>query len=113
MRAMQVEYHEPARFDDLIEVYVRVSRIGRTSITYEFAAYLDGDELVVTATQTLVLVDLARRPCRCRMPRRCRVRWLTSARPQLRRVVEPREPTGRQLNYGSERSSVELAPGNG
>ena len=64
MRAMHVEYHMPARFDDLIEVDVRVSRIGTSSVTYEFAAYLEGDELAVTATQTVVLVDLAeRKPC--------------------------------------------------
>ena len=65
MRASQVEYHAPARFDDLIECFVRVSRIGTTSVTYECAAYrLPDDELMVTATQTLVLVDLAaRRPC--------------------------------------------------
>jgi acyl-CoA thioester hydrolase len=64
MRAMTVEYHAPARFDDPIEVDVRVQRIGTSSVTYEFAAYLAGEELAVTATQTLVLVDLPqRRPC--------------------------------------------------
>ena len=61
----RVEYHAPARFDDLIEVFIRVSRIGRTSVTYEHAAYRDEDDvLMVTATQTLVLVDLEeRRAC--------------------------------------------------
>ena len=39
MRANTIEYHAPARFDDLIEVFIRVSRIGRTSVTYEHAAY--------------------------------------------------------------------------
>jgi acyl-CoA thioester hydrolase len=65
MRALDVEYHAPARFDDPIETFVRVARIGRTSTTYELAAYrTEGDELMVTATQTLVLVDLAeRRAC--------------------------------------------------
>jgi acyl-CoA thioester hydrolase len=64
MRASAVEYHAPARFDELIEAFVRVSRIGRTSITYECAAYrLPDDLLMVTAEQTLVLVDLGtRRP---------------------------------------------------
>ena len=64
MRALQVEYHAPARFDDLIEVFVRIARIGRTSVTYECAAYrLPDESLMVTATQTAVLVDLAgRRP---------------------------------------------------
>ena len=65
MRASTVEYHAPARFDDLLEIFVRTARIGRTSTTYECAAYLmEDDVLMVTATQTLVLVDLAeRRPC--------------------------------------------------
>ena len=31
----KVEYVAPARFDDLIEVFVRIARIGRTSVTYE------------------------------------------------------------------------------
>ena len=62
MRANTIEYHAPARFDDLIEVFIRVSRIGRTSMTYECAAYrVDDDALMVTATQTLVLVDLKER----------------------------------------------------
>ncbi len=64
MRAMTVEYHAPARFDDPIEIDVRVKRIGTSSVTYGFAAYLEGEALAVTATQTLVLLDLAeRRPC--------------------------------------------------
>jgi YbgC/YbaW family acyl-CoA thioester hydrolase len=64
MRALRVEYHAPARFDDLIEAFVRVSRIGTTSMTYECAAYrLVDDALMVTAELTVVLVDLdARRP---------------------------------------------------
>ena len=62
MRASTIEYFAPARFDDLIEVFIRVSRIGRTSATYECAAYrVEDDALMVTAHQTLVLVDLAER----------------------------------------------------
>jgi acyl-CoA thioester hydrolase len=62
MRACTIDYLAPAVFDDLIEVYVRMARIGRTSATYEFAAYRARDDLLmVTATQTLVLVDLDER----------------------------------------------------
>jgi acyl-CoA thioester hydrolase len=62
MRANTIEYLAPARFDDLVEVFIRVSRIGRTSITYDFAAYrVEDDVLMVTARQTLVLVDLEER----------------------------------------------------
>ena len=64
MRACTIEYHAPAVFDDLVEVFVRVPRVGRTSLTFEFAAYRGSDDvLMVTATQTLVLVDFdERRP---------------------------------------------------
>ena len=62
MRASTVEYHAPARFDDLLEVFVRAARIGTTSATYEFEAHrVEDDALMVTATQTLVLVDLDER----------------------------------------------------
>ncbi len=61
MRASTVEYHAPARFDDLLEVFVRISRVGTTSVTYDYATYkLEADEqesLMVTATQTIVLID--------------------------------------------------------
>jgi acyl-CoA thioester hydrolase len=64
MRACTIEYHAPAVFDDLLEVCIRLARIGRTSVTYEGAVYRVADDvLMVTATQTLVLVDLdERRP---------------------------------------------------
>ena len=62
MRASTLEYLAPARFDDLLEIFVRVERIGRTSVTYDHAAYrLDDDRLMVTAKQTLVLIDLEQR----------------------------------------------------
>ena len=68
MRANTIEYHAPARFDNLLEVFIRVARIGRTSVTYECAAYRVGDDvLMVTATQTLVLVDLDERKA-CPVP---------------------------------------------
>ncbi|HKY23953.1 MAG TPA: thioesterase family protein [Gaiella sp.] len=58
MRASEVEYHAPARFDDLLECFVRVQRLGRTSIAYDLCALrLPDDGLMVTSTQTLVLVD--------------------------------------------------------
>jgi acyl-CoA thioester hydrolase len=60
VRASSVEYRAPARFDDLLEVFVRIARIGRTSVTYEYAAYEvdEADTLMVTATQVVVLIDL-------------------------------------------------------
>ena len=65
MRASNVEYHAPARFDDLLEIFVRLARVGRTSITYEHAAYrMEDDLLMVTATATLVMIDPEERRAR-------------------------------------------------
>ena len=62
MRASNVEYHAPARFDDLLECFVRISRLGRTSVTYECEAVRRPDgALMVTAAQTLVLIDREQR----------------------------------------------------
>ncbi len=65
MRAVSVEYVAPARFDDLLEVFVRVERIGTTSITYDHAAYrIDddgGDTLMAAAKATLVCIALDER----------------------------------------------------
>jgi acyl-CoA thioester hydrolase len=62
MRANDVEYFAPARFDDEIEIHVRVARIGRSSITFELAAYdIPAAERLVTAHQTLVFIDRAER----------------------------------------------------
>jgi acyl-CoA thioester hydrolase len=63
MRANRVEYHAPARFDDLLEVFVRVERIGTSSVVFQFSACNDrGDELC-SAEQVQVMIDIAsRRP---------------------------------------------------
>src|SRR4051812_15435527 len=68
MRAVSVDYVAGARFDDLLEIFVRVERIGTTSVTYDHAAYRldeDGtDTLMATAKATLVAIDLAERKAR-------------------------------------------------
>jgi acyl-CoA thioester hydrolase len=62
MRAATVEYVAGARFDDLLEVFVRVERIGTTSITYDHAVYrVEDDTLMATAKATLVCIALDER----------------------------------------------------
>ncbi len=75
MKAMTVEYEAPAVFDDLLEVYVRTARIGRSSVTVECAAYrVEDDVLMCTAVQTLVLIDTAgRRPTAIPAPYRAAI----------------------------------------
>jgi acyl-CoA thioester hydrolase len=61
MRAQHVEYHAPARFDDELEVFVRVRRLGTTSVTWEFEAWNAAtDEHLATSTQTAVYVQARR-----------------------------------------------------
>jgi acyl-CoA thioester hydrolase len=60
MRSLEVTYEAPARFDELLDVHVRITRIGRSSVTVEGAAYrVDDDRLMCIARMTLVLLDVA------------------------------------------------------
>lgn len=61
MRALSVVYEAPAQFDDLLEVFIRTKRVGRSSMTNEFCAYREDGTLMCTAEQTLVMVDLTER----------------------------------------------------
>jgi len=64
MRAVSVEYVAGARFDDMLEIFVRVERMCTTSITYDHAAYRvddEGDTLMATAKATLVCIALDER----------------------------------------------------
>lgn len=54
----QMEFKAPARFDQVLEVYTRVSKIGNTSITFEFEIYVQGEERLIGAAQSLyVCID--------------------------------------------------------
>lgn len=53
-----MEFKSPARFDEILEVYTRVAKIGTTSLTFEFAIYPQGeDRLIGLATSLYVCVD--------------------------------------------------------
>ena len=53
-----MEFKAPARFDDVLEVYTRVSKIGNSSITFEFEIYVQGEERLIGAASSLyVCID--------------------------------------------------------
>jgi acyl-CoA thioester hydrolase len=53
-----MEFKSPARFDEILEVYTRISKIGTTSLTFEFVIYPQGeDRLINSATSLYVCVD--------------------------------------------------------
>jgi len=53
-----MEFKSPARFDEILEVHTRVSKIGTTSLTFEFEIYPQGeDRLINSASSLYVCVD--------------------------------------------------------
>jgi len=60
IRAVGAEYHASARFDDPLEIFVRLARLGRTSHTAEFRVERVGDpdvEHLADGRLTVVGVD--------------------------------------------------------
>jgi acyl-CoA thioester hydrolase len=61
VRALRIEFHAPARFDDPLEVFVRISRIGRTSHTFAMRVErLDPHATRLLADGEVVFVGLDR-----------------------------------------------------
>jgi acyl-CoA thioester hydrolase len=57
MRAVAFDFSGPARVNDMIEVFVRAQRVGRTSVTFDFVVVrVDEETPLVTGTQTLVMM---------------------------------------------------------
>jgi acyl-CoA thioester hydrolase len=53
-----MEFKAPARFDELLDVYTRIAKIGNTSLTFEFEIYAQGDGRLIGAASSLyVCVD--------------------------------------------------------
>ena len=53
-----IEFKSVARFDDLLEVYARISKIGNRSLVFDFEIYPQGeDRLVSSAASVYVCVD--------------------------------------------------------
>lgn len=51
-------FKSPARFDEILQVHTRVSKIGTTSLTFEFEIYPEGEDRVIgLATSLYVCVD--------------------------------------------------------
>ena len=53
-----MDFKSPAKFDEILEVHTRVSRLGNTSLTFEFEIYAQNeDRLIGSATSLYVCVD--------------------------------------------------------
>lgn len=47
------EFKAPAKVDEIIELYVRVSNIGNTSLTLNLEIYAEGNDRLLTSIQTV------------------------------------------------------------
>jgi acyl-CoA thioester hydrolase len=53
-----IEFKAPAKFDDLLEVYTRISKVGTTSLIFQFEIYREGQDLLLFKAESLyVCVD--------------------------------------------------------
>ena len=53
-----MEFKSPARFDEVLEAYARVSAVGNTSLTFDFEIYPEGeDRLIGSASSLYVCID--------------------------------------------------------
>jgi acyl-CoA thioester hydrolase len=60
VRHTEIDYHRPFRIGDEIEVFVRIARIGTSSLTHEFAlCHAVTGELHCAIAMVIVHVDLA------------------------------------------------------
>lgn len=58
MVATEMEYHDSARYGDVLRNEVRVRRIGETSVTYDYRVRrADDDRLLAEGSVTQVIVD--------------------------------------------------------
>ena len=55
---LNVEYKAPARVDNLLDLFMRVSRIGNTSIVFELEIYLSGPSGPNRSNQLLTTMEL-------------------------------------------------------
>jgi len=57
---MNIKYHKPALYDDLLTLKTTLLKLPQVKIDFNFTIYNQKDELLTTATTTLVFWDMKR-----------------------------------------------------
>ncbi|WP_078294263.1 thioesterase family protein [Mycobacterium sp. D16R24] len=52
-----IDYHGPARFDDVLDIGVRSARMGRASMTFHFEIHRGGEHLITGETVYVHAID--------------------------------------------------------
>ncbi len=62
---LEVKYHKPAKYDDLLTIKTTVSKEPSITIDFDFEIYNEKNELLTTGFTSLVFIDMKRnRPTR-------------------------------------------------
>ena len=65
VRSCSITYLAPVRYDDLLDIHTTLTKVGKTSLTFEYEIIHDKThEKLTTAETTLVCVDPNLRPMR-------------------------------------------------
>ncbi len=63
--ACDVAYHQPAYYDDLLTITVRINEPPRSRMTFAYEVRNEADDLIATGHTILAFINAAtRRPCR-------------------------------------------------
>lgn len=80
VRSAALEFHAPARYNDVLLIQVRVAELGRSSYTFHFLIEHKRDRrLVATGRTTLIWLDDDFRPMSIPEPFRARIRVFEGA----------------------------------
>jgi acyl-CoA thioester hydrolase len=61
---LQVRYLQPARYDDLLTIHVKVKEIPKLKMIFEYEIYNEANLLLNTGSTTLVFIKMSNnRPC--------------------------------------------------
>jgi len=65
VHSCSIQYLQPARYDDLLNIHTRLSKVGKTSLTFEYEITNDKTKEILTKAETrLVCVDNEFKPVR-------------------------------------------------
>ena len=78
-----VEYHAPARYDDVLDIGVRVARIGRTSMQFQLEAHHAGTHLISGEIVYVTADSESRRPLPVPQPLRDAILRFERLAPQV------------------------------
>ncbi len=67
VKKLEVLYQGEAFFDEMLQIYIRISEIGKTSCQFEYKIFKNDDKPVAQVNETIVFMNYEKR-CPVRVP---------------------------------------------